>query len=64
MPAEVVGRIAREIEKVLGNPEVRAQFDGLTLEAGSSTPETLGAMERSAATMWKDFVRENNIPTE
>jgi tripartite-type tricarboxylate transporter receptor subunit TctC len=64
LPADVVGRIAREVEKVLANPEVRAQFDNLTLEAGSSTPETLAAMERSASTMWKDFVRENDIPRE
>jgi tripartite-type tricarboxylate transporter receptor subunit TctC len=61
MPAAVAERLAREVGKVLKDPEVRAQFANLALEAGSSTPQELRAMQASDSKLWHDFVREHDI---
>ena len=61
VPANVALKLARELEKVLREPEVRAQFDRIAMEPGSTTPEQLRAMEAASATLWADFVREHRI---
>jgi tripartite-type tricarboxylate transporter receptor subunit TctC len=61
MPAAVAEKLAREVAKVLEDPEVRSQFMNLVLQAGSSTPQELRAMQASDLKLWHEFVREHGI---
>src|SRR5688572_30346364 len=64
MPAAVAEKLAREVAKVLDDPDVRAQFANLVLQAGSSTPQELRAMQASDSKLWHEFVREHGIQKE
>jgi len=64
LPPQVTDKIVREVDKVLKDPEVRAQFANIAMTPASSTPQALRAIELENAKLWMDFVREHDIPRD
>lgn len=58
-PRDVVERLSREINGVLGNTELRAQFDKLGLLARGSTSEQAAAEVRDVLRAYGQFVRDS-----
>ena len=56
-PAATVQQLNREIVRIVGLPEVREALLRQGFEAGSSTPEQLGAYMRSESERWGKVVR-------
>jgi tripartite-type tricarboxylate transporter receptor subunit TctC len=58
MPAEIVQRLNREIDKALSDPEVQASFRAAGVEATSMGPQELSAFIRAEHEKWGRVVRE------
>jgi tripartite-type tricarboxylate transporter receptor subunit TctC len=56
-PAEIVARLNAESQKVLAQPDLKAQFANTDLEVGGSTPEQFGALIRKDIEKWGKIVR-------
>ena len=56
-PAEVVARLHAELQKVLAQPDLKAQFATTDFEPGGSTPEQFGALIRSEVVKWGKIVK-------
>lgn len=63
-PADVVARLAREIEKAVSSPATREQFARQAVVGESSSPAKLAEQVRADAIVWQRFVKEFNIPRE
>ncbi len=63
-PAAIVEKIAREVDRVLRLPDVKARFEpgGSTLRGG--TPEAFGRWIRAEADKWGRIIRDNDIKPE
>jgi len=60
-PGKIVELLSREINRVLLDPEVRAQFDRQGVQAEASTPQALAATLREDAQTWRQFIRQNGL---
>ena len=58
MPAEIVQRLNREIDKALRDPDVQANFRAAGVEATSMGPQELNAFMRAEHEKWGRVVRE------
>lgn len=63
-PQEIVGRLSREINQVLRDTEVRAQFDRQGAQVVGSEPKALAAILREDTQTWRQFIRENGLAAE
>jgi tripartite-type tricarboxylate transporter receptor subunit TctC len=63
-PADIVGRVQRELGKALENPELRMKLDGLCAEPIVNSPEAFGEEWRQEARMWDKVIRDAGIRPE
>jgi tripartite-type tricarboxylate transporter receptor subunit TctC len=56
-PPEIISRLHAESQKVLAQPDLKAQFATTDFEPGGSTPEQFGALIRSDVEKWGKIVR-------
>lgn len=63
-PREIVERLSRELNQVLRDPEVRAQFDRQGFQPEWAAPEAMGATVRNDVQTWSQIVREAGIPQD
>ena len=56
-PAEIIARLHAESQKVLAQPELKAQFATTDFEPEGSTPEQFGALIRNDVAKWGKIVR-------
>jgi tripartite-type tricarboxylate transporter receptor subunit TctC len=63
-PREIVERLSRELNQVLRDPEVRAQYDKQGFQPGWAAPETMSAMLKNDVQTWGQIVRETGIPQD
>jgi tripartite-type tricarboxylate transporter receptor subunit TctC len=63
-PVAIVEKLAREIDRILRLPDVKARFEpgGNTLRGG--TPEAFGRWIRAEADKWGRIIRDNGIQPE
>lgn len=61
-PKDLIARFNAQIQKALGDEEVRRRIDAAgAVVAGSSTPEQVDAFLRAETLRWDSFFRETNI---
>jgi tripartite-type tricarboxylate transporter receptor subunit TctC len=63
-PVAIVERLAREVDRTLRGPALRARFATLFLVAESSTPAELAEAMVQSQEAWRRFITENDIPQE
>jgi tripartite-type tricarboxylate transporter receptor subunit TctC len=63
-PADIIGRIHREITQSLVLPNVKEQFTQLGLEIVGSTPEQFAAVLKAENARWGKMVKDLNLRTE
>jgi tripartite-type tricarboxylate transporter receptor subunit TctC len=63
-PTEIISRLHAESVKVLGQPELKAQFGTTDLEPAGSTPEQFGALIRSEIEKWGKIVKAAGLRPE
>ena len=63
-PKEIVNRLAREVNAVLQETEVRVQLDRQALYTEGSTPQALAATLQEDTRAWSQFIRENGLVPE
>ena len=63
-PADIVGRLNREIVQARALPNVKEQITQLGLEIVGSSPEQFAAVLRSENTRWGKMVRDLNLRAE
>ena len=64
MPSEVTTRLSEALQKVLKQPEVRAQLLNVGFEGYGMSPAQFGTFFREMHETWVRTVRENNISFE
>ncbi len=64
MPPEVTSRLSEALQKVLNQPEVRAQLLNVGFEGYGMSPAQFGKFFRDMHETWVRTVRENNISFE
>ena len=60
-PPEIVNRLNREINEVIGNPEVVSRMRELGLEAAAGTPEALHNRLKSDIAKWAKVIEAAKI---
>jgi tripartite-type tricarboxylate transporter receptor subunit TctC len=63
-PAEIVNRLAREINGILRTPEVRDQLVAMGLDVVASTPAEFAEYNASEAKKWGKIIRDAKIQAE
>ena len=63
-PASIIGRVNREIVKVLNQPDVKTKFLNAGLEVDGGTPEALTAWIRSEMARWGKVIQDAGIKVE
>lgn len=63
-PAEIVGRVQRELGKAVGNADLRTTLDGLCAEPIINSPEAFAEAWRLEAQMWEKVIRKASIKPE
>lgn len=64
MPADIVQRLNRELQRVIDLPVVRERYAALGLEPLKSTPQELGDTLKRDLQKWTAFIRERNIRSD
>lgn len=64
VPAEIVTRLNRELQRVMDLPTVRERYATLGLEPLKSTPQELGETVKRDLQKWTAFIRERNIKAD
>lgn len=62
-PQSVIHRLNVETEKVLNEPQVRAQFASMGMEVAGGSPDALRAMLKSDIAKWAKVIKEAKIST-
>jgi tripartite-type tricarboxylate transporter receptor subunit TctC len=60
-PAPIVDALAREVAKILADPDVKAKADAAGLFPATSTPAEFAAFIRKEAARWSTVVRETGL---
>jgi tripartite-type tricarboxylate transporter receptor subunit TctC len=60
-PKHIIDRLNLEISKILGDPEVRAQFDTFGTDISGIGPEPFGRYLKEEVTKWSDIVRRADV---
>ncbi len=60
-PRDIIARLNRELIKVLGAAEVRAQLEYQGVESVGGTPEDLALHQKQETAKWGKFIRERAI---
>lgn len=63
-PADVVAKLNRDVNSVLGQRDVRERLTGLGMEVRPGTPESLGSLVRDEIRKWTEVGRVANIKVE
>jgi tripartite-type tricarboxylate transporter receptor subunit TctC len=63
-PAAVTTRVHSEIEKILAQPEVRADFEKVGFEPRTTTPQQTAAYILSERDKWAQYVKDAGIAAE
>jgi tripartite-type tricarboxylate transporter receptor subunit TctC len=61
---DVAEQIAREVSRVLADPEVRSKLAQQALQVEIGTRDGLAKIVAQDSDAWRAFVRENNVPQE
>jgi len=60
-PADIVGRLNREIRATLAQPEVRKALEDFGLQVAPSSPQELGAFVARETAVWHRLIRERGL---
>ncbi len=63
-PQSVVTRLAQEVNRALSEPALRSALEAQGFKVTGGTPQQMGAAIESTATVWRQFIRDYNIPQE
>jgi len=63
-PQSVVTRLAQEVNRALGEPALRSALEAQGFKVTGGTPQQMGAAIESTTTVWRQFIRDYNIPQE
>lgn len=63
-PAEIIGRLNKEIVTILGLPEAKSVFEAQGLVSATSTPAELGEIVTRDRTRWADVVAKRGIKAD
>jgi tripartite-type tricarboxylate transporter receptor subunit TctC len=63
-PLAIVARLAAELGKVLGLPDVKEQMTAMGAEAGGDTPQAFSAFVNAESARWGRIIKERGIRPE
>jgi tripartite-type tricarboxylate transporter receptor subunit TctC len=63
-PPAVVSRLNAELQKIVGSPDIKAQFAVQGIEPAGGTPEQFGALIRDDSARWGRLIKAANIKPE
>ena len=63
-PAAITAKLSGELRAILSEPEVKATFDKVGLDAASMPPEELRALMERDYPRWAEVIRKNRISAE
>jgi len=63
-PPGVAARLAEDVNRALDDPALRSSLEAQGFRVTGGKPQQMSAAIESATTVWRDFVREYNIPQE
>ena len=61
VPKAISAKINADVNRVLQDPEVRAQLNGVGFEALAGTPADMNALAHKDSVMFKEVVKDLNI---
>jgi tripartite-type tricarboxylate transporter receptor subunit TctC len=63
-PADVASRLAEDVNRALDDPALRRSLEAQGFRVTGGKPQQMRAAIETATAMWRDFVRDYNIPQE
>ncbi|MBI3517487.1 MAG: tripartite tricarboxylate transporter substrate binding protein [Proteobacteria bacterium] len=63
-PRDIVARMSADVGRVTADPAIKARFADITMVAGGSTPEALGALVDAEVKKWAAVIKAANITLE
>jgi len=64
MPADIVARLNRQINEILGRPEVVERLAGEGAEVTPQTPEVFAKLMQTELVRWREVIRAGNVRLE
>jgi tripartite-type tricarboxylate transporter receptor subunit TctC len=62
LPADIINTLNKTLREILANPEVKAKYAELGIEAQASSPEELKARFAADVKKWQDLIARAGIP--
>jgi tripartite-type tricarboxylate transporter receptor subunit TctC len=63
-PRDIVERMSADVQRITADPTIKARFADISMVAGGSTPEALGALVDAEVKKWGTVIRTANITLE
>ncbi len=63
-PTDVAARLAEDVNRALDDPALRRSLEAQGFRVTGGKPQQMRAAIETATAMWRDFVRDYNIPQE
>ena len=63
-PRDIVARMSADVQRVTADPAIKARFAEISMVAGGSTPEALGALVDAEVKKWGTVIKAANIVLE
>lgn len=63
-PGDIIAKTADSIAKAIADPDVKKKYETLGVEATSSTPDQLTALNKVEVDLWGPVIKANNIKGE
>jgi tripartite-type tricarboxylate transporter receptor subunit TctC len=63
-PREIIARMSADVVRVTADPAIKARFADMSMVAGGSTPEALGALVDAEVQKWGAVIKAANITLE
>ena len=63
-PSEIIGKLNRAINDILGEPDTRARFRELNLTPGGGTPQDMAQLKKDETERWTKVIRDAGIQPE
>jgi tripartite-type tricarboxylate transporter receptor subunit TctC len=61
-PADIIGRLNKEVIRIMGMPDIREKLGAIDFEIATSTPADFGAYIKKEVAQWGQVIKTAGVP--